>query len=85
MADPPRLTEAKVRAILEDTLRVVEDPATWRTRHVEFHLDSGAVVAGELQYLEPASAIIDGPRGLRSVVLANVRGVLNTYVSPGPE
>ena len=66
-------------------LAELEKPYTWHTDRVELELDSGEVIAGKLRCLEPASAIIDGPRGLQSVVLKNVRNVLIQMESPGPE
>ncbi len=63
MARPP--TEVEIRKQLEKVLNEPRRSYTWVTGGVEFELRSDERIKGQLQYLEPASAIIDGPRGSR--------------------
>lgn len=81
----PFLTEPEVRECLERILREAEEPYTWWTREVELELRAGGSISGELQHLEPASAIVAGPRGLEAVPTRSIGNVLVTLRSPGPE
>lgn len=66
--------EEKIRRQLQEVIRRKDLEHTWVTGRVTFALASGAEITGQLLHLEPASAVIDGPRGRQSVVLKNVRG-----------
>jgi hypothetical protein len=83
--DPKVMTEEEIRTILERIVGVLGKSQTWVTGEVEFETRSGDRISGRLKYLEPASAIIDGPRGMEAVLIRNIIDIEVRMESPGPE
>jgi len=83
--EPQLSREEEIRSPLQRIIEGLEGPYFWHTGEVELELESGEVIAGMLQDLEPAAAIIDGSRGLESVLIKDVRSLRAWIASPGPE